>query len=87
MLTNTVIPSVPKVWETNEVVAVAKTIAGELLVSKQVRGTDAVDNILIAFPDIQPAQIKCCYLFVRSADGSKANKSMYVSFAGAHSRI
>lgn len=78
---------IPKVSETDEVVAVAKTHAGELLISKQLRGTVAVGTILIAYPDIQPVQIKCCYLFVRSAEGSKASKSVYVPIAGAHPRI
>jgi len=60
------------------VVAIAKTQIGELLVAKQARGTEAVGTILIAYPNIQTDDVKCCYLFVRNADGSKASKSGYV---------
>ena len=70
---------IPKVSESDEMVAVAKTSIGELLVSKQVRGADPVGAIVIAYPGINVADLKCCYLFVRSADGSKASKSVYVS--------
>jgi len=59
-------------------VAIAKTQIGELLVTKQARGTEAVGTITIAYPNIQAADVKCCYLFVRSADGSKASKSVYL---------
>jgi Family of unknown function (DUF6266) len=78
---------IPKVSETDEMVAVAKTTVGELLVTKQVRGANPVGTILIEYPGIQPAEIKCCYLFVRSADGSKASKSVYIPFYGAHPHI
>ena len=78
---------IPKVSATDEMVAVAKTTVGELLVAKQVRGADPVGTILIEYPGIQPAEIRCCYLYVRSADGSKASKSVYIPFYGAHPHI
>jgi len=69
---------IPKVSDTDEVVAIAKTQIGELLVAKQARGNEAVGTITIAYPNIQAANVKCCYLFVRNADGSKASKSVYL---------
>jgi hypothetical protein len=69
---------IPKVNATDEMVLIAKTQIGELLVEKQPRGTDATGTILIDYPGIQVADVLCCYLFVKSADGSKASKSVYV---------
>lgn len=69
----------PKVSATDEVVAVARTKIGELLVTKQVRGADAVGTVLIDYPGISAADVQCCFLFVRNADGSKASKSVYVA--------
>ncbi len=70
---------IPKVSATDEVVAVVKTTVGELLVARQARGNDAVSSIAIAYPGITAADVKCCYLFVRTADGSKATKSVFVT--------
>lgn len=70
---------IPKVSDTDEVVAIAKTTIGEVLIARQVRGTEVVGTITIAYPNIQAANVKCCYLFVRSADGLKASNSVYVS--------
>ena len=69
---------IPKVNESDEVVLIAKTFLGELLVTKKVRGTDALGVISIAHPGILATDVKCCYLFVRSANGSKASRSVYV---------
>lgn len=69
---------IPKVNATDEVVVVAKTQVGELLVEKQLRGDVKTGNIVVDYPGIQAADVKCCYLFVRSADGSKASKSTWV---------
>ena len=33
---------------------------------------------LIDYPGIKAVDVKCCYLFVLSADGSRASKSVYV---------
>jgi hypothetical protein len=69
---------IPKVSATDELVAVAKTQLGELLLEKQVRGTESTGTILIEYPGIQVADVKGCYVFVHNADGSKASKSVYV---------
>lgn len=69
---------IPKINATDEVVVVAKTLIGELLVEKQVRGEAKTGTIVVDYPGIRAADVKCCYLFVRSADGSKASKSVYV---------
>jgi len=69
---------IPKVNATDVVVVVAKTQIGELLYEKATR-TDALSTtILIDYAGIRAADVKCCYLFVLSADGSKASKSVYV---------
>jgi hypothetical protein len=69
---------IPRVNESDEVVLIAKTLIGELLVSRQVRGIDALGVISIAYPGIQAADVKCCYIFVLSANGSKASRSVYL---------
>jgi hypothetical protein len=73
---------IPKINATDEVVVVAKTLIGELLVEKQVRGEAKTATIVVDYPGIQAADVKCCYVFVRSADGAKASKSVFVPVAG-----
>ncbi|HEY5593431.1 MAG TPA: DUF6266 family protein [Paludibacter sp.] len=70
---------IPKVSETDEVVAVLKTTIGEVLITRQPRGNDSESFISIAYPTINIADVKCCYLFVRSMDGKKASKSVFVA--------
>lgn len=60
-------------------VVVAKTQIGELLLEKQVRGEEKTGTVVVDYPGIKAADVKCCYLFVLSADGSKASMSTYVS--------
>ena len=72
---------IPKVSETDEVVVVAKTEIGEVLVEKQVRGANPLGTIVIDYPGFDASDVKCCYLFVRSADGSKASKSVNVTLS------
>jgi hypothetical protein len=69
---------IPAINETDEVIAIAKTSEGEILMDTKVRGAEVVGSILIDYPGIKAADVKCCYLFVRSADGSKASKSTWV---------
>lgn len=69
---------IPKVYATDEVVVVAKTAIGELLIEKQVRGDAKTGTIVLDYPGIKAADVKCCYLFVRSANGSKASTSTWV---------
>jgi len=70
---------IPKVSETDELVAVLKTTIGEVLITRQPRGNDSESFISIAYPTINIADVKCCYLFVRSMDGKKASKSVFVA--------
>lgn len=67
-----------KVNASDEVVVVAKTLIGELLLEKQVRGEAKTGTILVDYPGIKATDVKCCYLFVRNTDGSKASKSTYI---------
>lgn len=69
---------IPKVNETDEVVAIVKTNSGEVLVETKVRSAEPVSTIVIPYPGIKVTDVKCCYLYVRSGDGSKASKSVYV---------
>jgi len=69
---------IPKVLPSDQVVAIAQTKIGELLVSRQARGSNALSTILIAYPNITATEVKCCYVFVLSEDGSKASKSVSV---------
>ena len=69
---------IPKINATDEVVAIAKTNIGEILMDTKTRGAETTGTIMIDYPGILAADVKCCYLFVRSADGSKASRSVYV---------
>ena len=69
---------IPKINETDEVIAIAKTTAGEVLIESKVRGVESIGSILISYPGIKTTDVKCCYLFARSVDGNKASKSVYV---------
>jgi len=69
---------IPKINETDEVVAIAKTKAGEVLIETKVRGSEPVGTIVISYPGIKAADVKCCYLYARSTDSSKASTSVYV---------
>jgi hypothetical protein len=71
---------IPKVSADDEVVVVAKTQIGELLFEKKVRGDARISTIEIDYAGIKAADLQCCYLFVRSADGTRASKSVYVPF-------
>ncbi len=69
---------IPKVNADDVVVVVAKTKIGELLYEKATRTNALSATILIDYPGIKAADVKCCYLFVLSVDGTRASKSVYV---------
>ena len=71
---------IPNVSATDEVVAIAKTKIGKVLVAKQSRGSEAIGSILIPYQNIKEADVVCCYLFILSADRKKSTNSVYVSF-------
>jgi len=58
-----------------------KTKIGELIVAKQVRGTQALTTIVIPYPGISAADVECCYVFVLNALGTKVSDSTYVEVA------
>jgi len=70
---------IPKVLASDQMVAIAQTKIGELLIARQVRGSDPLSTILIAYPNITAAEVKCCYVFVQSADGSQVSDSVFVT--------
>jgi hypothetical protein len=71
--------SIPKVSETDEVVAFAKLKSGELIIARQPLGSEEVGTILIPYPNIVAANVVCCYAFAVSADGMKASKSVFIT--------
>jgi len=75
---------IPRVSDTDEMVAIAKTTQGELLLERKQRGSDEVGTIQILFPNLSVANLQCCYLFVRNMDGSKSSKSVSVQFSEAY---
>ncbi len=78
---------VPKVNETDEVVAIAKTYTGEILIDTKVRGTESIGTILISYPGVQESDVQCCYVFVRSEDAGKASKSVFIRLTALHPQI
>ncbi len=69
---------IPRVNADDQVLVVAKTQVGELILERQVRGEAKIGTIAVDYPGITASDIKCCYVFVLNADGSKASKSVYV---------
>ena len=68
----------PGVSAKDEVVALAKTKSGELIVARQVRGSEKTGTILIPYNGITASMVECCYLFVRNEKGTNASNSTYV---------
>ena len=62
----------------DELIACARLITGELLITRQIRGYEALGTITIKYPDLQAEEVACCYVFTRSSDGKKASDSGYV---------
>ena len=62
----------PKVKATDEIVAFAKLKNGELIIERQVRSAEDLSTILLAYPDIEAANVECCFVFALSEDGTKA---------------
>jgi hypothetical protein len=69
---------IPDVLATDEVTAFAKLKTGELIVARQVRGTQELGTILIAYAGINADDVECCFLFVLNEEGSNASDSTYV---------
>ena len=69
---------IPSVNADDQVVAVAKTVEGELLLEKQLRTDANASTLLIDYPGIAAADVKCCYVFVLNAAGTKASRSVFV---------
>ena len=69
----------PGVSSSDEVVALAKTKTGELIVARQVRGSEKSATIVIPYPGIAANLVECCFLFVLNEDGSKSSNSTYVA--------
>ena len=63
---------------TDEILACAGLITGELLIAKQFIGHDDIGTILLKCPSLQAEDILCCYVFVRSSDGKKSSNSVYL---------
>ena len=69
----------PKVSETDEIIAFAKLKKGSLLITRQPRGSEETGSIFIPFKDEKDEVVECCYLFTRSEDGKKVSNSTYIS--------
>jgi hypothetical protein len=68
----------PKVSATDEVVALALLKTGELVIARQVRGSQELGTILIAYAGINADEVECCYLFAVKEDGSNVSDSTFV---------
>jgi hypothetical protein len=62
----------------DQIVAFGKTQEGELLIARQVRGTEALSTILIPYPGITAAEMVCLYVLVMSEDGTQVSDSVFV---------
>lgn len=68
----------PAVNATDEVIVVLRTHNDELYINSQARGEAPESTILLNCPGIKAADVKCCYLYVKNANGSKASDSTYI---------
>jgi hypothetical protein len=68
----------PKVSASDEIIALAKLNTGELLIEKQLRGSEDKGSMLIPLTEINADQLECCYVFARSADGKRVSNSVFV---------
>jgi len=62
----------------DQVVAFGKTTEGELIIARQVRGSDPLSTVLIPYPNISAADVQCCYLVIMSEDGTQVSDSTFV---------
>ena len=74
--------SFPDVTSTDEIVACARLITGELLIARQFIGYGDIGTILLKYPVLHAEDVLCCYVFVRSGDGKKSSNSVYVEVKG-----
>jgi len=72
----------PDVTATDEIIACALLITGELLMARQFIGHEPTGTIRLNYPALQAEEVVCCYVFVRSGDGKKASESGYVEVNG-----
>jgi len=72
----------PEVMATDEIIACAGLTTGELLIVRQFMGNEPIGTLLLKHPALQPEEVACFYVFVRSGDGKKASDSVYVEVKG-----
>jgi hypothetical protein len=68
----------PDVTATDEIIACAELKNGALLITRQVLSFESIGTIVLNHPDLQAADVVCCYLFARTGDGKKTSNSVYV---------
>jgi len=71
----------PKVSETDEIIAFAKLKKGSLLITRQPRGSEETGLIFIPFKYEKDEVVECCYLFARSEDGKKVSNSVNIGIS------
>jgi len=70
--------SIAYVSETDQIVAFGKTKDGELIIARQVRGSQQLSTILIPYAGISADDMVCCYMLATSEDGKQVSDSTYV---------
>ena len=73
---------VTKLYNTYEIIACALLESGVLLKTRQFIGYKPIGTIHLNYMDMQVAELICCYVFVRSADGEKVSDSVWVEVKG-----
>ena len=66
----------------DEIIACALLESGVLLKTRQFIGYKPIGTIHLNYMDMQVAELICCYVFVRSADGEKVSDSVWVEVKG-----
>ena len=70
---------VADVSATDQVVAFGKTTENEIIIARQVRGSQALNTVLIPYQGIAAEDVACLYVLVMSEDGMQVSDSMFVT--------
>ena len=70
----------PKAMATDVLTVIAKKANGAIKAARAPRGESDTFSVQLALPGVNAADIEFVYVFVNSANGSKASNSVYVPF-------
>ena len=67
---------------TDEIIACMMLKSGSLQIVRQILGFGTTGTVFLKFKDKEDEEVACCYVFVRSGDGTKTSNSVFVEVKG-----